>query len=485
MIDYQTYCAIREAHERDGLSARQIAAKLGVHPETVAKWIKRPRYEQRKAPPRGSKLDAYKGTILRLLETHPYSAAQMLGRLREAGYDGGYSILKRFIRSVRPRQAPAFLTLRFAPGECAQVDWGSWGTVQVGNTRRQLSFFALVLCWSRMLYVEFTLGQAQEHFLSCHEHAFTFLGGVPLEVWVDNCKTAVLSHPPGGSALLNPRYLDFARAYGFAIKACGPHHPQGKGRVENAVGYIKGNFLAGLGPKEFAPINPAARLWLDGVANVRHHGETKRRPVDLLEEERLLLQRLPAPYDCATIRAVPVTNRCRVVVDANRYSVPPRYASGTLTLKLCADRLRLFERETLVAEHVRSYERGRDFENPDHVRELHRLRAQARHGRLHLAFLALTPQAGAYHEQLAERRFNVRHHVQKIIALSEIYGKEAAARALEDAHALGAYSCEYIANLLEQRGRHVPEPGVLHLTRAGDALDLDLPPADLSLYDHP
>lgn len=88
----------------------------------------------------------------------------MLGRLREEGYDGGYSILKRFIRSVRPRQAPAFLTLRFAPGECAQVDWGSWGTVQVGNTRRQLSFFALVLCWSRMLYVEFTLGQAQEHF---------------------------------------------------------------------------------------------------------------------------------------------------------------------------------------------------------------------------------------------------------------------------------------------------------------------------------
>ena len=58
MIDYQSYCAIREAHERDGLSARQIAAKLGVHPETVGKWIKRPRYEQRKAPPRGSKLDA-------------------------------------------------------------------------------------------------------------------------------------------------------------------------------------------------------------------------------------------------------------------------------------------------------------------------------------------------------------------------------------------------------------------------------------------
>ena len=484
MIDYQTYCAIREALDRGGLSIRQIAEQLAVHPETVAKWSKRPRYEQRKAPPRGSKLDEHKGAVVRLLETHPYSAAQVFARLKEAGYDGGYTILKTFIRSVRPMPRPAFLTLQFVPGQCAQVDWGSWGSVQVGNTRRQLSFFALVLCSSRMLYVEFTLGQTQEHFLGCHERAFTFLGGVPLEVWVDNCKTAVLSHPPGGTPVFNPRYLDFARHYGFAIKACGPHHPQSKGRVESAVGYIKGNFLAGLDPKEFAPINAAARLWLDGVANVRCHGETKLRPVDQWAAERPHLQRLAAPYDCAVVRPVPVTNRCRVVVDANRYSVPPRYASRTLTLKLYTERLRLFDRETLVAEHVRSYERGRDFENPDHVRELMQLRAQARHHRLHLMFLRLSPQAETYHGHLAERRCNVRHHVQKIVALSEIYGAEVTGRALEDAHELGAYSCEYIANLLEQRRRPVPVAGALHLTRAGEALELDLPPPDLSLYDH-
>ncbi|MGH9435544.1 MAG: helix-turn-helix domain-containing protein, partial [Terriglobia bacterium] len=87
MIDYQTYCAIREAHEREGLSGRQIAKRLGIHPETVSKWVKRLRYEQRKAPPRGSKIDAHKGAIVRLLETHPYSAAQLFARLREDGYD--------------------------------------------------------------------------------------------------------------------------------------------------------------------------------------------------------------------------------------------------------------------------------------------------------------------------------------------------------------------------------------------------------------
>jgi hypothetical protein len=111
-------------------------------------------------------------------------------------------------------------------------------------------------------------------------------------------------------------------------------------------------------------------------------------------------------------------------------------------------------------------------------------RSEARHQRLLLAFLALSAHAAAYHEQLAERRLNLRHHVQKIVALAEIYGVAAIGRALDDAHALGAYSCEYIANLLEQRRRLTPESGALHLTRASDLLELELPPPDLSPY-HP
>jgi len=99
-----------------------------------------------------------------------------------------------------------------------------------------------------------------------------------------------------------------------------------------------------------------------------------------------------------------------------------------------------------------------------------------------LAFLGLPAHAPAYHEQLAERRLNLRHHVQKIVALAEIYGAAAIGRALDDAHALGAYSCEYIANLLEQRQRLVPEAGALHLTRASDLLELELPPPDLTPY---
>jgi transposase len=359
MIDYQAFCQIRHLRDAEHLTITQIARQLGLHWQTVCKWAKRPRYERRPATPaqrRASKLDAFKPAIQRFLATHAYSAAQLFTRLQEQGYTGRYSILKTYVRQVRPPRTEAFLTLHFAPGQCAQVDWGSWGSIRVGNTRRRLSFFVMVLCHSRLLYVEFTLGQSQEQWLACHEHAFAALGGVPAELMVDNCKTAVLAHPPGAAPVFNPTYLDFARHHGFTIKACAPRRPQQKGRVENGVGYVKKNFLAGLELTDFAPLNPAARVWLDTVANVRLHGETGRRPQDLFREEKPRLRPLPmAPYDAALVRPVRATNRCRVVVDTNRYSVPPAYAGQLLTLKLYAGRLRLLAGDQLVAEHLSSY----------------------------------------------------------------------------------------------------------------------------------
>ena len=148
--------------------------------------------------PRPSKLDPYKPLIRQWLEHYPYSGTQIFQRLGDAGYTGGISIVREYVQKVRPKTAPAFLTLHFEPGECAQVDWGHYGSVNVGNTRRQLSFFVLVLCYSRMLYVEFTVSQTLEHFLGCHLNAFEALGGrVPSRIMVDNLKSAVLRRLSG------------------------------------------------------------------------------------------------------------------------------------------------------------------------------------------------------------------------------------------------------------------------------------------------
>jgi transposase len=483
MIDFELFTTIKTYHEHKNLSPAQIARELGLDPRTVARWLAEKRFRPRKPANRPSKLDPFKDSIVRLLEAHPYTAIQIFHRLREEGFHGGYSILKDFVRKVRPKRAPAFLKLSFAPGECAQVDWGSHGSIRIGSSSRRLSFFVIVLCYSRMMYLEFTVSQSMEHFLACHQNAFAAFGGVPRRVMVDNLKAAVISRQIGQAPLLNPTYLDFANHYGFTIAPCGVRKAHEKGRVENAVGYVKRNFLAGLDLPPFAALNPAAQTWLETVANVRIHGETRRKPLEIFQEERPSLLPLPPhPYDIATLTQVRASTQFRITLETNRYSVPAEYAGASLTLKTYPDRLSIYQKDKLVARHPRSYDRHRDFEDPDHPRRLLAQRRKARDQKLFMRFLTLSAKAEDYFRELEKRRLNPRHHIQKIVALSEIYGTDPVARALEDAFLFQAFSCEYIANLLEQRARLVPEPGALHLTRREDLLEIEVDEPDLSIY---
>jgi transposase len=484
MIDYETFCRIKHYREQERLTLAQTARALGIHPLTVGKWAKREHYQARQPAPRPSKLDPFKPSIVRWLETHPLSAAQILQRLREAGYQGGYTIVKDYVNQVRPKRAPAFLTLAFAPGEAAQVDWGEYGTIAVGTTRRRLSFFVMVLCYSRLMYLEFTLSQTMEHFLACHQHAFEAFHGVPAKIMVDNLKSAVIQRLTGQAPVFNARYLDFARHYAFRIAPCGVRKGNEKGRVENGVGYVKKNLLNGLELPDFSAMNAAARLWLDTVANVRIHGETHRQPKELFKEEQTHLKPLPAlPYDIGSIRAVRASKQFRITLETNRYSVPAEYATSRVTLKTYPDRLCIYQQEKLIARHARSYDRYQDIEDPDHPRALLEQRRNAREQKLLMRFLTLSTKAQTYYEELQQRRLNPRHHVRKIVALSEIYGAEAVARALEDAFAFQAFSSEYIANLLESRARALPEPSALHLTQRQDLLELEVPEPNLSVYE--
>lgn len=485
MIDFETFQKIKIYHSQQGLTVPQIARQLALDSRTVEHWLQQPNFRPRKSAVRKSKLDPFKPTIIRMLETHPYTAVQIFQRIKEDGYQGGMSILKEFVLKVRPKRAPAFLTLTFAPGECAQVDWGEYGTINVGSTSRKLSFFLMVLCHSRMMYLEFSVSQTMEHFLGCHQNAFRFFGGVPKKVMVDNLKSAVLRRIVGQAPVFNPRFIDFANHYGFTIVPCAVGKGNEKGRVENGVGYVKKNFLNGLEINDFSAINPAAHYWMETVANVRIHGETKKQPTELFQEEKASMWELPTmPNDIGTVCSVRASNRFRVSFESNRYSVPSEYASQRLTLKAYPDRLCIYHQSKLIASHHRCYDRHQDIEDPDHPRELLTQRRKASEQKLLMRFLTLSPKAQAFYQELEKRRFNPSHHVRKIVALSEIYDKENVARALEDALTFKACSSEYVANLLEQRARQLPEPSALHITRRQDLLEIEMPEPNLNIYEN-
>ena len=342
----------------------------------------------------------------------------------------------------------------------------------------------MTLCYSRMMYVEFIFHQNQENFLQCHRNAFEYFGGVSQSIMVDNCKVAVIEHKHHEAAKLNPHYLDFALHYGFNIKACGVRKPNEKGQVEKAVDYLKCNFLRG--KKDITSldaVNNACRYWMDNVANVRKHRTTQKRPVDMFEAEKKELGRINIlPYDCATIKTVKANSQFRVVIDTNRYSVPADFASTVLTVKIYPAKLLFYHNDNLIAEHRRSYEKNMDFENPDHIRKLIEHRKNARDQKLLSRFLQISSKTPEYYAGLKNKRFNAKNHVRKILALSETYGKDKTSAAIEDALELGAFSPEYIANLLEQRERFTAVESPLHLMRNRDCLELEFEPIDMELY---
>ena len=117
MLDYETYCQIRDHLGRQQLTVAQTAHALGLHPRTVAKWAGVEQFRPRTGVVRVGKLDEFKGQIVRWLDAHPSSAQQIYQRLCEAGYQGGRTILKDYVQRIRPRHRGAFLKLDFAPGE--------------------------------------------------------------------------------------------------------------------------------------------------------------------------------------------------------------------------------------------------------------------------------------------------------------------------------------------------------------------------------
>jgi hypothetical protein len=146
MIDYQLYCQIRQMRDQEKMSVGQIARALGIERKTVRKWMGRTKFERRQSAekPRGSKLDAFKGTILRLLHTYPYSGAQLLVRIRDEGYVGGYTVLKDFVRMVRPARSAATCSRQWRSGGTSAVQFGSAEAItaaasRAGTTRRQPS----------------------------------------------------------------------------------------------------------------------------------------------------------------------------------------------------------------------------------------------------------------------------------------------------------------------------------------------------------
>lgn len=342
-----------------GLSKSAIADKLGIDRKTVTRLLQESptrSYRRDATPKRVSKLDPYKEYIQRrVVEDGVTNAQVILREIRSQGYQGGYTILKDFMKPLRPQRKGKF-TIRYEtePGEEAQVDWGYYGRFNLWGVQRHLWCFAMVLSWSRMLYIEFVWETHEAILQRCHIHAFDYFQGVPKRILYDNMKTVAIGRRENGQVEWNTKFLDFAQHYGFQPRAHRPRRPQTKGKVERPMGYIKGNFFQGLSFNNLHDLNTQARAWLDQVANVRVHGTTKEVPFARWREtERAALRSVTVPpYDTSIVGRRKVSRDGYVVVRTNRYSVPWQFADQWLVIRETLDGwLEVLDGDEVVAVH--------------------------------------------------------------------------------------------------------------------------------------
>ena len=315
---------------RQGLGVSAIARRSGLDRKTVRKYIESglepPAYGPRQ--PRPGKVSPFEPYLRERVAAYPDLTGSRLHReIRELGYGGGYTMVKDFLREVRP-SAPAGFEVRFEtpPGRQAQVDFAHFRTVFADEPgiERVVWLFSLVLGHSRLLWGRFVPQQDLQTLLRCHAAAFEALGGVPGEILYDRMRTVfVREDPDAGHIVYNRTLIEFARHYGYLPKACQAYRAKTKGKVERPFRYIREDFFLARSFQNLGDLNDQLRQWLDEVANPRTHATTRRVVQEHFAEERPSLQPLPSgPFQAVLRLERRITRDGMVSVDGNLYSVP-------------------------------------------------------------------------------------------------------------------------------------------------------------------
>ncbi|MDI7270075.1 MAG: IS21 family transposase, partial [Myxococcota bacterium] len=274
--------------------------------------------------------------------THDLSSVLILRELRDLGYTGRYTILKEFVKTIRPKKKRrAHLRFETAPGRQAQVDLSPY-LVPLGGRPTSVVAFSMVFGYSRRQFLRFFL-HADAHAV-CHAHVLAFdeAGGVPEEILYDRMKQVVLESYRH-RVVMHPLFEAMRRHYNFRAVPPAAGYKEGKGKVENPFRYGEGNFLPKRTFRDIDDLNRQAAEWLRNIARVRIHETTRERPVDRLDLERPVLRRLPpTPFDAARVEDRLVGDDFSIRWETNRYSVSPALVGETATVRELEGAIEIF-----------------------------------------------------------------------------------------------------------------------------------------------
>lgn len=467
---------------KSGYSRRQIGTLLGVHRETVGRYLdavqNRPNapigsegseggsapapVQVTPGPP--SRCEPFREVIRTKLEQGLTAQRIHQDLVAEHGFPGKYSSVRRFVAKLREETDLPFRRMEVAPGAEAQVDFGTGAPVETADGRKRRPWlFRIVLSHSRKAYSEVVWRQSTEAFIGALENAFREFGGVPQTLVIDNLKAAV-KRGDWYDPELHPKLQSFARHYGTVFLPTKPYTPRHKGKIESGVKYAKNNALKGRRFASLAEQNAFLDDWERNVADTRLHGTTKRQVRGQFEQiERPALGPLPSerfPFFHEARRTVHRDGH--VEIDKAYYSVPPEYITRRLWVRWDSRLVRIAgDRWEQLAVHAKA-EPGRFRTDAQHIPAAKVSPLERGTDALLRQVAAIGPETRQWAEAMTQARGV--EAVRVLVGLKALAGKYETA-ALEEACraalAHGAWRLRTIRHLLKRHQRRQGQFGFL------------------------
>lgn len=484
MISAEQAATILRLYHAEKWPVGTIARELGLHHGTVRRALARSGLVQVVRKRRPSKIDPYLSFVTRTLQEYPsLPASRLFEMARERGYQGSPHHFRHLIALYRPHKvAEAYLRLRTSPGEQAQADWAHFGKLQIGQAKRPLMAFVMVLSWSRAVFLRFFLGSSLENFLRGHEAAFRAWGGSSRVVLYDNLRSAVLERR-GDAIRFHPVLLALAGHYRFEPRPVAVARGNEKGRVERSISFIRKSFFPARRWSDLDDLNAQATQWCSGIAADRRCPEQAALSVrEAFAQERESLVPLPdTPFPTEESRPVTVGKTPYIRFDGNDYSVPHTLVRRSLVVAANLEQVRVLDGPQVVALHPRSYGHHEQIENPAHLEALVAEKRAARDHRGLDRLQQAVPRSQELFRLLAQRGEKIGSATKELLDLLDFYGPVKLGQAIAEALAKDSPHPQTVRLILE---RQLPLPFLpVALPEDPRVRNLIVRPHDLASYD--
>ena len=432
MYHLQQWAAVQELH-RKGISIRGISRQLEMSRNTVRKLLnakEEPRYRRSYY---ASRLDPYKDQILEWrCKPYEFNGTRIYRELKARGYDGSIGPVYRYLRMIDEDangsiSSKATVRVETPPGDQAQFDWSPY-QMEIEGRIRTVYCFSMILACSRKKAILFSLKDDADAIYEAIQELFEDLGGVTLELLIDNPKALVLENNPKSPEEIryNPHALLLAKHLSTELNACPCYWPRKKGKVERPFQYIEEQFGKGRSFATMEELNASAKRFIEEW-NGQKHTTTSRIPNEYYrQEEKSAL--LPVPkkrYHVKEMQRRIVSLDSYVSIDASKYSVPVQWVGKSVQFRIIYGfRIMIYDRkEQLILSVERADEKGSVIMDPDHYKDI-APRVSTSIPQIRRDFTQLFTNGKRYLEAAGRKFEQPTHHARKIMELTDLYNSD-------------------------------------------------------------